>query len=307
MATKETKTKPVPVASTGALASKAMLAKLVIHSYGNRVTENGVADEIAEEKKMTTASALTVRKRIIPRSELTLAVKSAGISLRQIHHTLTVPFTEDGWDLLPSALYFEYKKQVGEYIEKRKAAAEKLATALPKIKEDAKVALGELWNDIEWPDAATLPWKYRVEILYRPIPQGAHLLVDVAEDELKRVQAQVEAQTWEAVQAGVREVVARLVEVVGHMVEKLKAYHITEEGKTEGAFRDSLVTNIKDILEIAPALNLTGDKKVASFIAAVEKELTAHTANELRDSDAVREAVAAKAEDILAKMNAFLK
>ena len=66
-------------------------------------------------------------------------------------------------------------------------------------------------------------------------------------------------------------------------------------------FRDSLVENVlaKLIVRLAPALNLMDDPRIAALCADIERSLTAHDPERLRNSDTLRESVANEADAIL--------
>ena len=85
----------------------------------------------------------------------------------------------------------------------------------------------------------------------------------------------------------------------------------TLEGKTRNKrvsnpFRDSLVTNLSDMVEILPALNVTNDPELEKFAELAKKELLFYTAEDLRQSSAVRQVVIDKADEILKKMSDYV-
>ena len=77
------------------------------------------------------------------------------------------------------------------------------------------------------------------------------------------------------------------------MIERLK--------DPEATFRNTLVTNITDIIKLVP----DGDPAIDALITRV-KELVRHDPEVLRQSPSVRQATAAKANEILATMSGYL-
>jgi hypothetical protein len=91
------------------------------------------------------------------------------------------------------------------------------------------------------------------------------------------------------------------------MATRLGNYKRDADGKVEGTFRDSVVTNIREVLNLVPALNLTGDLNIAAFADVVQVELANVSPNTLRDDDAIREATIRKAEIIAKQMSEFIQ
>ena len=91
------------------------------------------------------------------------------------------------------------------------------------------------------------------------------------------------------------------------MIEGLKAYQPSRDGaRVQNAFRDSLVDNITDLLDVVPVLNVIGDPVITTFADEIRQKLTANSPEVLRDDAKIRKAVLVQAEDILAKMANYL-
>jgi hypothetical protein len=101
-----------------------------------------------------------------------------------------------------------------------------------------------------------------------------------------------------------RDVWGRMRDVVGKMAERLRAYD--PNNASAAPFRDSLVSNITELLEVVPSLNLTGDAAVTDFAARIRQDLTGFDAQALRDNMFTREDVAQRAESIYNQMAAFI-
>jgi hypothetical protein len=60
--------------------------------------------------------------------------------------------------------------------------------------------------------------------------------------------------------------------------------------------------NVREIVKLAPMLNLMDDPRIAALCADIERHLTTHDPDALRTSDQLREQVADQADDILRRM-----
>jgi hypothetical protein len=95
--------------------------------------------------------------------------------------------------------------------------------------------------------------------------------------------------------SAMRDVWARIGDDVGHMADKLASYSVTSEGKvTTGIFRDSMVENVRDLVERLPALNLTNDRKLNELYIKMRDRLCAYDAESLRLDGTLRQSSGAR-------------
>jgi hypothetical protein len=105
------------------------------------------------------------------------------------------------------------------------------------------------------------------------------------------------------------DVYQRIMDVTGHMVERLKNYKPpTGKGKGEMGvnFQDSTVYNIKELADILPALNLTGDHRLDTLRQRLLDDLVEHSPEILKADPKIRSETARKAEKIYSKVKGFL-
>ena len=87
-----------------------------------------------------------------------------------------------------------------------------------------------------------------------------------------------------------RDLWTRLYEVTHHMASRL--------ADPEARFHGTLVSNVSDLVELLPRLNIVGDPHLASLTEQVRKQLCQHSADLLRNSPATRQQIAASAASI---------
>lgn len=300
--------KPATVAKVevnpSALGERAMLVSMTIRRWHPHITDKQISDKVAEDHNAK-HDAGKYRKRVLPKEAL-FKLASIGNKLRALHYYRTLPWTDEGYRILSSAGYLEYTEKARQLIDQYNE--EWQTNFLPnyqQFKDDWKVRTGSMYKEEDYPPVSALKEKFGVDISIRPLPTAEDFRVQVGDDEVKRIRKSIEEESKKTVEAAMKEVWGRLRDVVAHMAERLNAYKVTEDG-TEGKFRDSLVGNIAELLDVVPSLNLTQDPALDQFAADIRKRLTAVTATVLRDDETVRKATAAAAEDILAKMAGYL-
>jgi hypothetical protein len=91
----------------------------------------------------------------------------------------------------------------------------------------------------------------------------------------------------------------RLKEVVSHMVERLK--------EPESRFHASLVTNVFELVDLLPLLNVNQDQELNRFAGEIKNRLCGFTARDLKRNEILRVATANDAAQILTEMDAVLR
>jgi hypothetical protein len=118
-------------------------------------------------------------------------------------------------------------------------------------------------------------------------------------EEQARVSREIDSSVRESLMRGTEDLWRRLREVVTHMVERLN--------EPESRFHGSLVTNVLDLVEILPRLNVNGDADLNRFSEQVKERLCNYSAQDLKKHDLLRVTTAADAANIVAQMDSVLR
>jgi hypothetical protein len=86
---------------------------------------------------------------------------------------------------------------------------------------------------------------------------------------------------------------SRLGKALGSVVDRLK--------DPDTIFRNSLITNLRELCDQLPKLNVMGDPEILKLAAQAE-EIAHLEPDQIRDNDTVRSEAHKKAADILANM-----
>jgi hypothetical protein len=289
------------------LAHKALLANLSMSSWGIRRKEDAVADEVLTRNEAQKEFGLFT-KRLLNKSAMK-ALRQVRHSARAYHHMHTAPWMNDGTRILPTALYPEYTKQMGTYKDEFDTAVKEFIKSYPGYIEQAKKELGKLFREADYPSAASLKAKFQFDIIICNCPDSSDFRANLDDHDLKQIKANWDKRLGGQLDAAVKDVGQRLAEVVQHMVDRLKAYKPGDKAKNkkaEGLFRDSLVSNIRELADLIPAFNMADDPKLAAIHKAVIEKLCEHDADALREDDNARKVVAKSADAILKQINAFI-
>jgi len=310
--TTEKKAGPVPVPAVkqkeSAISKRAMLVTVTVHRWKPQVTDEVVSKKVAEDHGAK-STAGKYRKRLFPKDTF-FDTASIENEIRREFWDRTLPWSDDSGRILLNVGYLPFTQKINELTDKFNAEWRKVLASPEAYKaliERAEKEFGTLFDPALYPSYEDACAKFGVTVRVKPIPTGQDLRVDVGDQELERLQRELNEDAQKTIQEAMKTVWGRLSEVVEHMVKRLNAYSIDPEtGKTQNTFRDSLVTNITELLDLLPSLNVTQDSKLFEFEQAIRKTLVVHPASVLRDDEKIRKSVAVQAQEILDKMGAYL-
>ena len=290
-----------PSASIADIGDRAMLVNVKIRQFNAVKTDKKITADVAalhgSEVEMGRYAKSVIEK------SATLTLKRLAGEIRLEHYRRTLPWSEDGSRILTSRGYDDYAKFMRDSQEKWDVAVANFLDGWDGFVADARVKLNGLFNENDYPSAAKLRKKFEFRWKVDPVPLADDFRVALGAAEVGAIKAQMQGDLDETVNAAMQSVWVQMRDVVQKMAERLRAYDPQNPGAAP--FRDSLVTNIRELVEILPSLNLTSDPNVAKFTNSM-RDLVKADATMLRDNMWTREDTAKRAEAILDQMSQFI-
>jgi hypothetical protein len=294
-----------PVAES-LLASRAMLARLSISLWTARRLDKRITDEV-NTAHGAAADAGRYNKLLVSKHSLADIVRISN-EARTIHYKRTAPWLDDGARILSSVGYLAYTAELAKLKGEFAAAVDKFCDSYPDFVQDARLRLNGLFAESDYPKAEQIKARFSFDIGILPCPTASDFRVDIADAQAAAIRADIEARTAKALSDAMRDIWQRVAERVGHMVEKLRAFKPgTGNGnRAENVFRDSLVANVQELVDLLPSLNITNDSALSAIADRMRRELCQESPDALRDNTQARETVATAAEQILADVSEYL-
>ena len=290
------------------LADKAMLVSLSIRQWTARRLDRKITDEVNREHNAS-ADAGRYNKLLISKDALAEINKIAG-KARTRHYELTLPWSDNGTRLLSSLGYTNYCNEMRELMAEFNAAADRLEPVYPDLVAQRRIELNGLFDPDDYPPASEIRRRFRFTYDISPVPSAGDFRVEVSDAVAAEIKADIEDRANAALAEAQKHVWQRIAECAKRMSEKLRSYEIEETGdgksKVKGIFRDSLVENIRELVNLLPTLNVAGDKTLAEMGSRLVADLCQFDANDLRESESIRIKTAEKAEAILDECAGFL-
>src|SRR6516225_2894799 len=201
--------------------------------------------------------------------------------------------------LLPAHFFFELTTKMREFEQTFAQQVEEFLAVYPSYIEQVRPELNGLFREEDYPSTDKLRNKFGVELEVLPIPSGNDFRVTLSEEEQARVAREIDENVRQSLQKGTEDLWVRLKAVVSHMIERLN--------EPESRFHASLVTNICELVDVLPRLNVNQDEELDHFAEEIRNRLCGLTARELKKNEILRAATANDAAHILTKMDTVLR
>jgi hypothetical protein len=286
------------------LSSRAMLASLKISMWSASKHDRKVSDEVAAAKQANRAAG-KYTKILIAKAALA-QIKAAATEARSIHYRYTLPWTNEGQRILTSSAYQDYAEEMRQAKARFIVAVDNFVREYPYLKDEAKTFMGDLWDENDYPHPNVIQDQFLFDIQIMPMSEATDFRVKLSDDEIKRIQDDIQAKIDETVKLATREAWTRTYELVTHMAERLAIFRKTEESGTENRFHDTLVENVRDMAELLPKLNITGDSQMDVMARKISSTIGAYNPEDLRNSPNLRYQAITEAKTIADELKEFM-
>lgn len=284
------------------LSSRAMLCSLSISMWSARKHDPDASEEIAV-RHGAQADAGRYHKVLLPKQALAEIHKIVN-EARHEHYFITLPWDDNGYRVLPAAMYMNHTDRMRALSNRFATSVDVLAQQFSQLVDQARLRLGSLFRQEDYPLPAELRAKFGFETKVMPLPDAGDFRVTLGDAEKDRIKRQITAAVEASLQVGTRALWQRLYEAVTQMSQRLSAYKVTEEG-VEHPFRDSIVTNMVRLVDVLPKLNVTHDPELERLAEQVRTSLLVDP-TELRKSESRRTETALAAAAIASHMQGYM-
>jgi hypothetical protein len=286
------------------ITSRAMLCQLSVSQWSARKLDKKVSAEVVAQHSAT-RDAGRFNKSLLAKTTLA-NIASVVSQARQDHVRMSLPWLQDGTRILPVDAFESYSRTMQDHRIAFEECVNDFCRDYPSYVEMARIDLGSMFDDSDYPSVRRIRAKFSWEIAILPMPKAADFRVDLDAKTVALIQSEMDDQIDKAINVAVSDVSERLFTVVRAMADKLSGFD-PSKGKQGGVFRDSLVENVREMVSILPSLNLTGNQILADLIEKAKDQLTLNDANDLRENETLRNETAKAANDIADALSAFME
>ncbi len=288
------------MSNTNILENVAMIVSLNITRYGGEKIDKKASEEICETNKADYDSGKFIKKLFQDNKALDATRKIAS-KARHESKKLTLPY-KVGEDLLGIEMYEKHGNMMREFHNDFMMAVDVFCDEIKKDKERQKVNLGSLFNEDDYPDVDSIRSQFTFTVQYETISDCQNF------DKLglgKLIGDAMQIQN-NRIDKAVMSMFKRIEKYLENFADKTEKYQPKTEGsRVKNEFRDTLITNLRDLCTNLPMMNITKNEKITELCEDINHLIKGLDIGTLRDDDVVRNNASKQAKDILAKMDGY--
>jgi len=280
------------------ITERAMLAAVHISIWTAVKHDRRISRDVANQHGAHQGAG-RYNKQLLRGADKLDELRTLAGQVRQYFYKITLPWSDEGFRLLPSNLYFDLTARMREFEAAFERGVESFLDVYPQYIDQVRPELNGMFREEDYPSAEKLRKKFGVKIEILPIPSGNDFRVQMSAEEQARVAREIDSSVRQSLTRGTEDLWKRLREVVAHLVDRLK--------EPESRFHATMVTNVLDLVELLPRLNVNGDSELNRFAEQIRQRLCGFTAQDLKKHDMLRVATASDAAEIVAEIDSVLR
>ena len=269
--------------SAPSISTAAMLVELSIGTWTGRKLDKRASKDVTSQNNAATGVA-SVSKRLLGDCAELDAVQKFAANARNIHYACTMPWSDTGLRLLPTTRYFKYHNEMSAIQAEFERLVVQFLDAYGWEIQHAQLKLGSLFNPDEYPTRESLTTKFRFGMNYMPLPDAGDFRVDIDAEAKQVLASQYEAYYTKQFESAMADVWQRAYDAIAKMSERLD---YTDDANKK-IFRDSLVDNMREVVDLLGACNVTNDPVMGDAQRKLDQALMGVTPDGLREDAYLR-------------------
>jgi hypothetical protein len=280
----------------------AMLVELSVSQWTARKLDRTVSDELVANKHAQDKGAARVNKHLLAgRTELEVITKFVTETRATVYDN-TLPWSDSGIRLLPSAKFMEFNAKLQQAEDKFYGLVTEFVQVYPSLITAQAMALGNMFKREDYPHPSDIEHRFRFSVNYMPVPSSGDFRVDIGNDAQEELRKKLSALADERVEHAMRDIKTRLLDHLKRMSDRLTVDYVSGEAVPR-KFHDSLLEGAHDLCEMAQSLNVINDHQLSEARKALLKAIGNVDVKDLRKDIGARTEVKTQVDDILSKFN----
>jgi len=276
-------TQPAPDAHAPTISSSSMLVELSVSHWVGRKLDRRASKDVTATNNAASGVANVNKKLLGDCAELT-AVQKFTANLRNIHYGMTMPWSDTGLRLLPTAQYFKYNEAMTAVQDEFTQLVSKFLSAYDWEIMQSQAKLGDLFVRDDYPTLEALRSKFKFRLTYIPLPDAGDFRIDIANEAADEIKTHYNSYYSAQLNNAMNDVWHRTYNTLKRMSERLD-YSDHEKKKV---FRDSLVENVSEMVELLRVCNVTGSTQMSAMADKLDAALSGVTPDALREDAYLR-------------------
>ena len=280
----------------------ALLVELNVSQWTARKLDRSTTDELVSNKHAQAKGAARVNKNLFAgRSELEV-VGQHVTETRSFVYDNTLPWSDSGIRLLPSAKFMDFNAHLQQAEDKFYGLVTEFVTVYPSLITAQAMALGDMFNRNDYPNPNDIEHRFNFNVNYMPVPASGDFRVDIGNEAQEELRKKLSSLADERVEYAMKDIKGRLLDHLKRMSDRLSIDYVSGEAKPR-KFHDSLLDGAHDLCDLASSLNIINDPQLDEARKALKKAIGGIDVKDLRKDVGARTDVKTQVDDILSKFN----
>jgi len=269
--------------STPSISSSATLVELGISKWTGRKLDKRASADVASANYASDGVA-NVHKKLLGNCAELKAIDTLVGDARNTHYSMTMPWSDSGLRLLTTKAYFKYHETMTEIQSNFDDCVSTFLQAYDWEITQAQAKLGDLFNRDDYPTTDSLSRKFGFRLSYMPLPDAGDFRLDINTEAQTEMKSHYETYYTTQLNNAMNDIWQRAFKSLSRMSERLD-YASHEDKKL---FRDTLVTNVLDIVDLLSVCNITNNIQMEAMRMKLEDTLQGVTPDALREDAYLR-------------------
>jgi len=280
------------------ISSASMMVELSISTWSGNKLDKQASTAVTSANGAESTVARVNKSLLATCSELKEIKTLVGEARNHIHYGLTMPWSDSGLRLLPTTLYFDYVQKMSEVENKFYSLVDDFINNYDYEIVKAQARMGSLFNQEDYPSAESLRGKFMFSINYIPLPTGGDFRLDIGNEAIADLQRDYETAFTDKLETAMADIWSRLYKALASMSERLD-YADHDKKKV---FRDSLVENVGEMIDMLKACNVTGNSQMSAMADKLDYAMRGITPEALREDSYLRDKTKKAVDDAIKQL-----
>jgi hypothetical protein len=272
---------------------------LIVHFHALGNQRKVETEEIEVER--ADKDRLSVAKRLLASPEYEVIKGFDSMIVKYLNEICSGNY-DPAVRVLSLAMVEQAESALRSAVEKRAVLVERFVEAYPKLKEEARKALGKLFEEKDYPPVDQVAASFRMDWSYLTFATPGNLSLvnpEMFSQERKKIAAKME-ETFKEIRDTMR---LGLLELVTRLNDALKP---GEDGKQKKLTAAS-VEKLQDFLQTSPFRNVTGDADLERLTAELRKIMSGLDRDKLAENEGLQERVQKTMASVAVKLEVMTK
>lgn len=292
--------------NTELLKNKAILVRLCRKKLNRNRTDKVLSSELQLSKNVTENGAIRVNKSLLPKS-CTDEYSAVLTQASTYFYRVTLPWDDKNFRLLSIDLYKEFTKEMKHYNQRFRQAVDRFVADFAASVNQMKDVLGEAFDANDYSEyldtegavkTDSLYEKFSLEVEFGTISDGDDIRASLTEADREAITQHITEQNTKKFTKAQEHIITSLHDCIMAIHERLS--------KDENIFRDTLISNLKDLCDLIPKLNIANNPAITQLANEAKVKCCKWKSGDLRKNPTFRNEIAKEAGKILNSMRGMI-